>query len=212
LLLLALLQTPALGQQVAYISKNPLSGQDLSTHALECLRRGEDAFTKENRLAAYREGLQYAERALAADDNNADAHFARFANHGRILLMEGVTPNPINLLKANHDLERALELNPNHADALAAKGGMYRQLPRLLGGSQRKAEECLGRAIAIDPDHALGARLELAQLYRDRGEPERGIPLLHKAISIAEHDGKVRQRDEAQDLLRHFTGEISTGE
>jgi len=194
---------PAHAQEAAYALTSAESAQKLSTQALVCLRRGEDAITKESRLAAYREGLDLAERALAADDLNADAHFAVFANRGRILLLEGATVNPFNLLSANRELERTLELNPNHSDALAAKGGLYRQLPLLLGGSLSKAEQCLVRAIEIDPN-AVGARIELAQTYRDMGEPERGIPLLHKAAEVAERVGKYRQLGEARVLLQEF--------
>lgn len=174
--------------------------------SLECLHRGEEETDQKIRRAEYEEGLRLAEQALALDDNNADAHYARFANKGRLLLLDGATPNPINLLKINGELNRALELNPNHADALAARGGLYRQLPRLLGGSQTKAEEYLTRAIDLEPDRAVGARIELAQLYRDQGSPARSVPLLKKAIVIAERDGKLRQRDEARNLLREIAG------
>ena len=175
----------------------------LARSALDCLHRGEDLLTKESRLAAYREGLQFAERAVAADDSNASAHFARFANNGRIMLMEGQTPNPFNLLAVNRELDRVLELDPNYADALAARGGIYRQLPRLLGGSLDKAEADLTRAIALDPD-AVGARIELAQTYRDMGHPERSAPLLSKAAQVAETKGKYRQLAEAHELLREL--------
>ena len=62
-------------------------------------------------------------------------------------------------MRAQRDLERALELNPNHADALTAKGGLYRQLPWVLGGSLSVAETCLTRAIELDPD-AVSARID----------------------------------------------------
>jgi hypothetical protein len=51
---------------------------------------------------------------------------------------------------------------------------------------------------------AVGARVELAQLYRDQGQPQRGIPLLQKACQVAEEEGKLRQLVEAQNLLREF--------
>jgi len=190
-------------QQAAYARGRVESAQDLARRSLDCLRRGEDGATKEERLAAYREGLQLAERAIAADDQNADAHFARFANRGRIMLLEGAAANPFNLLTVNRELDRALELDPNHTDALAAKGGMYRQLPWLLGGSLDKAADCLTRAVSLDPT-AVGARIELAETYRDMGHPERGIPLLQKAGELAERMGKQRQLDDARRLLRQF--------
>lgn len=197
----------ALADDVAYLVNEP-TAQSLTLEALECLKRAENAPTDAARRAEYEQGKKLAERALALDDKNADAHFARFATEGRLLLMDGSTPNPFNMVRVNRELDRVLELNPNHADALAAKGGLYRQLPRLLGGSERKAEECLNRAISLEPDKAVGARVELAQLYRDRGDPERGIPLLQAAITIAERDGKLRQRDEAKALLEQMTGSI----
>jgi tetratricopeptide (TPR) repeat protein len=190
-------------QHAAYASTGGDVSKNLASQSLLQLRRGEDAVGTEARLQAYREGLDLAKRAVEADDRNADAHFAVFANNGRILLLEGTVPNPLNLMKVSRELDRALELDPNHADALASKGGLYRQLPRLLGGDQALAETCLKRAIELDPV-AVGARVELAQLYRDQGEPQRGVPLLEQAAQIAEREGKHRQMVEAQDLLREF--------
>ncbi len=194
---------PANAQQAAYASSNAEAARQLAQSALECLHRGEELLTTQSRLAAYREGLQLAERAVAADDTNASAHFALFANNGRVMLMEGQTPNPLNLLAVNRELERTLELDPNYADALAARGGLYRQLPRLLGGSLGKAEADLTRAIALDAD-AVGARIELAETYRDMGHPERSVPLLTKAAQVAESKGKYRQLAEARTLLREL--------
>jgi len=135
--------------------------QALASQALERLVRGEDLNDKKAKMATYEEGLDLATRALALDEENADAHFAVFGNKGRILLLEGVGANPVSLLTVNRDLERALELNPNHADALTAKGGLYRQLPWVLGGSLTVAETCLTKAIQLDPE-AVSARIELA--------------------------------------------------
>jgi tetratricopeptide (TPR) repeat protein len=190
----------AVAQQSAYARGRVEAAQDFAQRALDCLHQGEDTATKEAKLAAYRDGLQWAERAVAADDNNADAHYARFANQGRIMLLEGAAANPLNLLTVNRELDRTLELNPNHADALAARGGMYRQLPWVLGGSLEKAADYLSRAVALDPD-ACGSRIELAETYRDMGHPERSIPLLEKAAQVAERMGKQHQLDAARELL-----------
>ncbi|MBX3026632.1 hypothetical protein KF840_17135 [bacterium] len=179
--------------------------QALAHHALLCLQRGEDANDPDVKRRAYDEGLALARRAVELDDGNADAHFAVFGNEGRLMLLDGITPNPISLLKVNSELERALEIDPNHSDALAAKGGLYRQLPWVLGGSLSLAEECLTKAIANDPD-AVGARIELAATYRDMGNPDRGLPLLDTAMLIAERQGKQRQLAEARTLLAQLRG------
>lgn len=195
---------PALIAEQSPIEK----ARTLAKRAIALLKQGEDATDPHTKRQLYQQGLELADAALALDERNADAHFARFATKGRLLLLDGASPNPFNLMRLNRDLDRALELNPNHADALAAKGGLYRQLPRLLGGSEQKAEECLKKAIALEAEHAVGARIELAQLYFDRGERERAVALLKTAIAIAERDGKLRQRNEAQALLERYVGAI----
>lgn len=193
------------GQQSAYASGRIEAAQDLARRSLECLHRGEDAATKDARLTAYREGFELAKRAVQADDNNADAHFVNFANGGRVMLLEGAVANPINLWTVNRELDRVLELNPNHVDALAARGGMYRQLPWVLGGSLEKAADYLGRAVQLDPNNAVGSRIELAETYRDMGHPERSVPLLEVAMQVAERMGKYRQVQEARQLLSQLS-------
>ncbi len=201
--LVCLLAVGVVARGVTYAVERQETAEELARHALDCLRRGEDAADRETRLAAYREGLVYARQAVAADDANADAHFAVFANNGRLLLLEGATPNPVVLIQANRELDRALELNPNHANALAAKGGLYRQLPWVLGGDLAKAEGCLRRAIALNPN-AVGARIELAATYQDMGRAHDGIPYLQEAIVVASRDHRVREQAQAEAMLRRL--------
>jgi tetratricopeptide (TPR) repeat protein len=188
---------------VAEASTTSAQASELAQRSIKLLKQGEDSPDPAAKERLYREGLDLAQRAVAADDTNADAHFALFANLGRVMLAEGAVPNPFNLLRVNRELERTLELNPDHSDALAAQGGMYRQLPRLLGGSLTKAEHCLQRSIALD-SNAVGARIELARTYQDMGEPERGVTLLRDAIVVAERAGKWRQIAEARRLLEEI--------
>lgn len=195
--------TPARAQSAAQARETGPSAQELADRAIACLKRGEDATDRDEKLRLYREGLELGRRAVALDDANADAHFAVFANNGRIMLLEGASVNPVNLLRANAELERTLELNPDHYDALAARGGLYRQLPWVLGGNLDKAEATLRRAIDLNPN-AVGARIELARTYCDKGDPERGKPLLETAAQIAEREGKQRQLLEARLLLQQL--------
>lgn len=175
--------------------------QKLAAESLKCLDKGEAERDTDAKLAAYREGVELAQQAIDADDNNADAHFAMFANQGRIMLYDGVIANPATLVRATRELNRTLEIDPDHADALAAKGGMYRQLPWVLGGSKQKASEYLARSVELDYEHACGARIELAELYVDLGYPERSVPLLEKAVEVAKRDNKPEKLERAQALL-----------
>lgn len=196
---------PTAAQTAAQAANPPAdTSQRLATEALDCLRQGEEATDSEAKIKAYRLGVELARQAIDADDENADAHFAMFANQGRVMLYDGVVPNPVTLLEANRELDRALEIDPNHTDALAAKGGMYRQLPWILGGNKEKASEYLARSVELDYDNACGARIELAELYRDLGYPDRSVPLLKKAVEIATRDKKPDKLQRARELLREL--------
>jgi tetratricopeptide (TPR) repeat protein len=190
-------------QGSAFGLDNKRAAQELARKALDCLLRGENARTNEEKFAAYSEGLNLAKRAVEADDANADAHFAVFGNNGRLMLLNGASANPINLFKASIELEHTLKLDPNHADALAARGGLYRQLPWILGGNLDKAEADLNRAIELNPK-AVASRIELARTYCDKGTPELGRPLLDQAVRLAEEQGRKPELEEAQKLLRQL--------
>ncbi len=175
----------------------------LTTRALDYLQAAEAAETKNDKIAAYQKGLDSAKKALELDDSNADAHFVVFASEGRLELLHGAIPNPLNLYKAQQRLEQVLALDPEHSDGLAAKGGLYRQLPWMLGGDLDKAESYLKRAIALNPN-AIGARIELAATYLAKGEREKCKPLLDAAAALAEQEGKtyrIRQVSELRDAL-----------
>jgi len=180
-----------------------LAAQQLAQRAIDALIEGEDATGVEAQRAAYRKGLALAQQAVAADTQNADGHFALFATSGRLALLNNPTPNPFELMRLNRELDRVLELDPNHPDALTAKGGIYRQLPRLLGGNISTAQAYLSRAIALDPDN-VAARIELARVHRDAGQPERAVPLLREAAAIAIRRGRSRKADEIGQLLREM--------
>ena len=151
------------------------------------------------KLACYKKSRDLARQAIEIDESNADAHFILFATEGRIALMSGVIPNPLNLRKAQQRLDRVLEINPDHPHGLAAKGGLYRKLPWALGGSLDKAETYLKRSIEHDPG-AIGARIELAKTYRDMGKSENCAPLLDRAIAIAVEQGKQHRVEQVNKL------------
>jgi tetratricopeptide (TPR) repeat protein len=194
----------AAASEAAAKVRDPERAAALTAEALAMLDKGEDLTDEKQRLAAYIEGEKLAQQAVDLDDSNADAYFALFGNSGRRLLLESGF-NPFNLIKVNRTLDRCLQLNPDHSDALAARGGMYRQLPGLFGGSLTKAEKDLKRSIELDPE-ATGARIELARVYHDMGQDDKALPLLEQALYWAEKLNKPRRVHEAQKAIDEFAG------
>lgn len=172
----------------------------LVNQAMAALGRGEDATDSAAKSAAYREGRELARQAIEADEANPDAHYAMFATNGRIMEMEGAVANLITVFRAKKELDRALELDPDHARSVAAKGIMLHRLPWLLGGRDGKAEQFLLRAIELDP-HVVDARVELARLYAENGEPERAVAVLRDAAAAG---GSDREAAEVRRLLADY--------
>jgi cytochrome c-type biogenesis protein CcmH/NrfG len=77
----------------------------------------------------------------------------------------------MNLRRIKRAADRTLELAPNDADALAAKGVLLLRLPRWFGGDPEEAEQLLRRALAAEPDNGT-ALCYLAQALTARGADE----------------------------------------
>lgn len=200
LVLLASLQAPSFaGRSMADHVKNGPAA-DTVREALRCLERGEASDDDTIKLEWYSRGKTLAESALRQDDGDADAHFAVFATWGRWLQTDGWLKNAFRLQALRRELDRALELDPNHADALAAKGGLYLELPRFLGGDPNKAAPLLARSIELDPE-TVGARLELADYYVLQNQRDKARELASAALRLASAQGRMRFVRRAQKLL-----------
>jgi hypothetical protein len=108
------------------------------------------------RSAVLARGLARAEEAVKANPRDAVAHFAVFCNLGKRLEMERHGGELFatfgDLRRVQREIDVTLTLAPDYPAALAAKGEMLVELPRLLGGDRREGERLLRRAAALDPD------------------------------------------------------------
>ncbi len=169
--------------------------------SLRLLEEGDASEDETVKLDRYTRGRALAEQAVRRDPKSADAHFALFANWGRYLQVDGWLKNSFQLPALQRELDRALALDPDHADGLASKGGLYLQLPGFLGGDAAKAEPLLRRSIELD-ELAVGARLELADYYVQKGEREKARELASAALRLAGEQGKARFERRAKKLLK----------
>src|SRR5574337_157666 len=94
-----------------------------------------DDLPADDKGAALRRGIQLAEDAVAADNQDAKAHFALFCHLGRQMQVDGVSFSSWSTYRRlRRELDATLALAPNDPDALAAQGALLLHLPRLLGG------------------------------------------------------------------------------
>ena len=152
--------------------------------AKKLIDAGEAAHTDDERKRAYEDAKRHADRAVQLMPNDADARFVQFAAEGRIAQMGGIAVAALQLVKLNKQLDEVLRLDPNHANALAARGGMLMKLPRLFGGNTTKGVEYLEKAVALDST-AVGKRLELAEAYHIVGRDDDAKNTAQNALEVA---------------------------
>jgi hypothetical protein len=150
-----------------------------------------DAALPDERAALLADGLARAERAVAANPQDAAAHFAVFCNLGKSLMhcstwkLFGALGD---LRRVRNEIDIALSLAPDYAPALAGKGAMIAELPRVLGGDKQEGARLLMRAVALSPRDAK-LRLALAEVLKDVGELDAARAHASTAVGILEHAG-----------------------
>lgn len=173
---------------------------DVIRESLRSLERGDEATDRREQLRWYEQGQALAEKAVAVAPDDTDAHFALFANRGRIIVIEGIVWNVGEIPGLRRHLDRALELDPENPNALAARGGLYFRLPGWLGGDSDKAEPLLLRAAKLDPS-AAGTRLELADLYVETDREADAVAFAREALRLARAENRAHHERRALDLL-----------
>src|SRR5437867_493296 len=183
---------------------------------------GRRATDREARKEHFDRGQALAERAVALDDNSADAHFALFCNLGELMRLDGENLSQIfQLRRLMAEVDRTLELNPNHVDAMAAKGTLLVRLPRLLGGDSARGEAMLREVLARDPN-AFTTRLALANVCEARrarperldwaaGTSSRSSKLIHGGVRYLEQGdvGLVREAAMERSVLRRLAPHLA---
>lgn len=153
----------------------------------------------------YAHAANQAERVLALDEASAGAHFVYFASRGRLLMEEGLARNLLELRALDRDhLARALQLNPDLPEALAARGGILLDLPALLGGDPEAAVPVLRRARNLNPGGA-GTRVALARALLRTGRREEALREARAAAHRSCMQGRRKTLEESLAVLAALT-------
>ena len=178
------------------------SAGGLSVEAQKECDRGRAAKDRAVRLAHFQHSQKLAELAVASDDRLADAHFALFCSLGEQMRIDGESLSAIvGFRRMMAALDRTLELNPEHLDALSSKASFLVRLPAFLGGDAVKGERMLRQVLQQDPK-AVNARVTLAKLYAAQGDRERAIAVASEALQLAQSERRA-------DLLREAEAAVA---
>jgi len=163
------------------------SPQRLIHEAMTACQSGRVALDRTSRIGHFDKGQALGEQAVALDDRSADAHFALFCNLGELMRIDGELniTSIMGFRRMTKELDRTMELAPDHLDALSAKGTFLLRLPSLLGGDRKKGEKLLQYVLLKAPE-SVNARLGLAKSYCADGRHGEAIALASEALDLAQ--------------------------
>lgn len=157
----------------ARLAANPRDFESASHLAKARYWLGTNGLPEPERRAALEAGLVAARAAAAIDSSRPDGHFWMAANMGALAESFGLTQGIKYRGQIKNALLAALQANPAFLDGSAdrALGRWYFKVPGLFGGSNRKSEEHLRKALGYNTNSII-TRLFLAETLEDLGRKD----------------------------------------
>jgi FimV-like protein len=143
---------------------------------------GEYETSETEQLKSYAAGQDAAQKVIDLAPGRWDGWAWYAFNLGRISQINGVIKSLFSLPVFKKHIFEAEKLAPNSAFVLNAIGDMYRQLPWVAGGSMKKSNEYLEKAVKVDPRFTL-TKFDLAITLLEDGKKERAMELLNEVIN-----------------------------
>jgi tetratricopeptide (TPR) repeat protein len=140
------------------------------------------AVTDDAKLVAYARGRELGQRAMELAPRSEEAHVWYAINTGRWGQTKGVLRSLFLLPTIRQELDRILALNPRSLRGHALAGNVFFEVPALVGGDRKKAEEHYRTALEIDPRFTV-ARVDLARLLIAAGRHEEARRELTRVVN-----------------------------
>lgn len=152
-----------------------------------------------NKRLFFESALAYAERALKADSNSADAHYAMATASGKMTDLDIENKKIVAFVKAVKDhSDKALNLQPNHARANYTLGKWHYEMVALSGfkkaavklfygglpnGDLDKAILYMEKCRTLEP-YFVTNQLDLAKAYKENRQPAKAIEILERMVKM----------------------------
>jgi len=162
------------------------------------------ATTADDKLAAFGRGRDLGKLAVELAPRSEDAHVWYALNVGRWGQTKGMMRSLFLLPTIREELDTIFTINPRSVRGHALAGNVFFELPSMMGGDRKKAEEHFRKGLEADP-HFTVLRIDLSRLLiaekrvpEARRELERVVSETAPTIVA---DWTVRDRPRARTLL-----------
>lgn len=152
-----------------------------------------------NKRLFFESALAYAERAIKADSNSADAHYAMASASGKMTDLDIDNKKIVAYVKEVKDhADKAIQLQPNHARANYTLGKWHYEMVTLSGfkkaavklfygglpnGDLDKAILYMEKCRTLEP-YFVTNQLDLAKAYKENRQPAKAIEILERLVKM----------------------------
>lgn len=201
------------------VKVNPSSYSALWKLSELCSRIGKRQAKKETQQEFYKLGRAYAQRAVFVNPQGADGYYVLAVAMGRMAMSQSGKERVNSVKEIRGNIEKALQLNPNHGRAWHVLGkwhyevsnlGMFEKaaLKLIYGGlppaSLQESIRCYEKARSLEPDFALNY-LELAKAYHRNGQDDKARDCLRKLPTLPNKTGDDNHiKQEGARLLKEW--------
>src|SRR6185369_10935151 len=151
----------------------------------------------------FQAGVYAGKKAVALDDKRVEGHFWYAANEGEYADLKGALQS-LGLVKTiRKEFEAAFAIDPGYENGAiySALGQIDLNLPRLLGGNERRGIEKLEEGIKVGPNNA-ELKVTLAEVYQKKGKKEEARKLLESVIAVTDPNRSPNEMEELRTKAR----------
>jgi len=157
----------------------------------------------------FQAGVEAAKKGVALDGARVEAHFWFAANEGEYADLKGALQS-LGLVKTiRKEFEAALAINPAYENGAiySALGQIDLNLPRLLGGNERRGIERLEEGLKVGPSNA-ELKMTLAEVYQKKGKRDEAKKLAESVLNGNDPARSPIEMDELRTKARALIDKI----
>ena len=159
--------------------------------------------TKKTKL--FLAGVDAAKKVIALDDKRVEGHFWYAANQGEYADLKGALQS-LGLVKTiRREFESALAIDPAYENGAihSALGQIDLNMPRLLGGNERRGIERLEEGLKVGPNNA-ELKVTLAEVYEKKRRSAEARKLLESVLAAGDPARSPLEMEELRSKARRL--------